>query len=97
MGLHHRPHRVGRAHHDQVQAIQQQGLIADAAQQIGGTVGISLAEILKVVQVQHQTLGPLRLCVDQQVPQHPWAIKDERTRRCRYAFGLGAANPKSKR
>jgi len=42
VGLHHRPHRIGRAHHDQVQAIQQQGLIADTAQQIGSTVSIGL-------------------------------------------------------
>ncbi|QVL53087.1 MAG: hypothetical protein KFB97_01190 [Cyanobium sp. M30B3] len=58
------------------------GLIADAAQQIGGTVGIGLAEILKVVQVQHQAPGPLRLRIGQQVPQHPWAIENQRTRWC---------------
>lgn len=59
VALNHGANGIGGAHHDQVQAIKQQRLITDAAQQISRSGGIGLRKIFKVVQLQNHAAGAL--------------------------------------
>ena len=96
VALHHCAHGIGGTHHDQMQAVVQQRLIADTPEQIRRSRRVRLTEIFEVVEVQHDAAGALADRVTEQVAQHPRPIQQQRPWRRGHALALAAAKPKPK-
>ncbi len=64
--------------HNQMQAVVQEGLIANAPQKIRRPHSIRLAEVFEVVEMEHDAPGSLGHGVAQESAQNAWAIQQER-------------------
>jgi len=70
----------------------QEGLIADAPQQIRRSRRIGLTQILQIVEMQNDAVGTMADRVAKQVAQHPGAIQQQCPRWHGHAFAGCAAS-----